>query len=51
MDLVCSEELTDHAILAQVSGACAIEEDKDDDKEDIAGQKVSAIEADELQKG
>ncbi|KAH7938105.1 hypothetical protein HPB49_020026 [Dermacentor silvarum] len=48
VDLVCSEELTDHAILAQVNGACALEDEpeEEDDDEDIAGQKVSAFEAD-----
>ncbi|KAH7955158.1 hypothetical protein HPB49_024952 [Dermacentor silvarum] len=49
VDLMCSEELTDHAILEQVNGACALEDEpeEEEDDEDIAGQKVSAVEADE----
>lgn len=48
MDLVCSEELTDEAIVAQVNGAGALDDElEEEDEEDIAEPKVSAVEADE----
>lgn len=42
----CFEVLTDHAILVQVNGICSTENGPQvqDDGEDIAQQKVSAIE-------
>ncbi|KAH9368245.1 hypothetical protein HPB48_011565 [Haemaphysalis longicornis] len=48
MDLVCSEELTDEAIVAQVNGAGFLDDElEEEDEEDIAEPKVSAVEADE----
>lgn len=49
MKLLCSEELADHAILSQVNCACFLKDEleKEQDKEDIAGQERLAVEADE----
>lgn len=51
-DLMCSEEVTDNAILTQVNGACAPENEpmKDGDDKDTVGQKVSAVDADKQSK-
>lgn len=45
--LVCSKELTDHVITAQVHGVLEDEPEEEEDEEDISLQKVSAVDAHE----